>query len=238
MHIICTCMTYFLNIILADDSDDEFLPLRNNGGTMYQSASSTNFMNASMMTSMNLSMQQSMTESFASSTAKTVPSHSGIHRGGHVISEQATSQTTKVSLSFASLAVVLLHEDIMTLSSTEAALPSSVNEMREVAANFFRSLGLFGASVKGKKDVQDVRSKLNEACTRNHHRIIVAPLKMEGVVNLVDLMSVFSGYVAIGYCEIIESLRDSKPLPGTPTPECIEVSTILSDYHFINYTLL
>ncbi len=194
---------------------------------MYQSASSTNFMNASMMTSMNLSMQQSMTESFASSTAKTVPSHSGIHRGGgHVISEQATSQTTKVSLSFASLAVVLLHEDIMTLSSTEAALPSSVNEMREVAANFFRSLGLFGASVKGKKDVQDVRTKLNEACTRNHHRIIVAPLKMEGVVNLVDLMSVFSGYVAIGYCEIIESLRDSKPLPGTPMPECIEVRAI------------
>lgn len=196
---------------------------------MYQSSSSTNFMNASMMTSMNLSMQQSMTESFASSTAKTIPNHISGHRGGvggggQVISEQATSQTTKLSISFASLALVLLHEDIITLSSTDAALPSSIDEMRQVAANFFKHLGLFGASVKGKKDVQDVRAKLNEACTRNHHRAIVAPLKMEGNVSLVDLMSVFSGYVALGYCEIIESLRDSKPLSGTPTPECIEVS--------------
>jgi len=146
---------------------------------------------------------------------------------GMAASEQATAQTTKISISFASLAVVLLHEDIMTLSSAEAAVPSSVNEMREVAGNFFRHLGLFGASVKGKKDVQDVRAKLNEACTRNHHRVIVAPLKLEGIVNLVDLVSIFSGYIAIGYCEIIESLRDSKPLPGTPTPECIEVRKLV-----------
>ncbi|CAL8111003.1 unnamed protein product [Orchesella dallaii] len=206
----------------ADDSDDEFLPLRHNGGCMYQSNSSTNFMNASMMTSMNISMQQSMTESFASSTTKTVQGHPSSIRG-MVTSEQATTQTTKISITFASLAVVLLHEDIITLSSAEAALPSSVSEMREVAGNFFRHLGLFGASVKGKKDVHDVRTKLNEACTRNHHRVIVAPFKLEGIVNLVDLVSIFSGYMAIGYCEIIESLRDSKPLTGTPTPECIEV---------------
>lgn len=99
--------------------------------------------------------------------------------------------------------------------------------MRELAGSFFFRLGLFGASVKGKKDVHDVRTKLNEACTRSHHRLIVAPLKMEGVISLVDPISAFSGYVAIGYCELIESLRDSKHLSGTPCPECIEVSDLL-----------
>lgn len=111
----------------------------------------------------------------------------------------------------------------MTLSSSDGVLPSSAKEMRKVAGDFFVHLGLFGASVKGKRDVQEVRLKLNEACTRSHHRIIAAPLKLEAAMNLIDFVSVFSGYITVGYCEIIESLRDSKPFIGTPFPECIEV---------------
>lgn len=122
--------------------------------------------------------------------------------------------------------MILLHEDILTLSSKDAVLPDTLKEMREFSRNFFQSLSLFGASVKGQKDVDEVREKMNSACARSHHRIIAAPIKIDGLVKGTNNTTETHGHLTLGYCELLESLRDQKATSGTPNPECIEVGSI------------
>jgi len=135
-----------------------------------------------------------------------------------------SSEKTKFTVTFASIAVALLHQDLLILSPTETVALSSVKDMRESSRRFFQSLSLFGVTVKGKKDVNEVREKLNSACDRSHHRIIAAPVKIEGLIKGTNSDTETVGYLILGYCEIVESLKYKTPMCSTPNPECIEVA--------------
>jgi hypothetical protein len=128
------------------------------------------------------------------------------------------------------VSVLLLHEDILSLSSIDAVFPETLQQMQNCSRKFFESLYYFGATVKGEKDIAEVREKMNAACDRSHHRIIAAPLKIKGHVRSTSLTtSETSGTLAVGYFELIESLRDklATPTTSTPNPQCIEVFNYL-----------
>lgn len=70
-----------------------------------------------------------------------------------------------------SLAIVLLHEDTLTLSpETGYVTQSSLRQMEQIANEFFDKLGLFAASGYGKKDFEQARQIFLEACQLNHIR--------------------------------------------------------------------
>jgi hypothetical protein len=147
-----------------------------------------------------------------------------------------SSEKTKFTVSFASISVVLLHQDILVLSPVDGVVPATVKEMRECSRRFFQSLNLFGVTVKGKKDVTDVRDKLNSACHRSHHRLIAAPVKIEGLIKGTSNNTETTGHVTLGYCELIESLKDKIVMNGTPVPECIEVIPTSAMFIYRNKT--
>lgn len=220
----------------GDDSDEEFLPLKGRGLNMYNSTTS-NFMNASVTsnTSMNSSalMNQSMSDSLNVSAYKSAYNYS---TSGSNTQSSSGCEKTKFSLSFASVSVLLLHEDILSLSSNEAVFPETLSQMQGVARHFFQTLYYFGSSVKGEKDIAEVRDKMNGACDLSHHRLLAAPLKIKGVVKSCSTPSSLEtvGSLVVGYFELIESLKDKKGgVKGnlaTPRPECIEVLTFPKNF--------
>lgn len=114
----------------------------------------------------------------------------------------------------------------MSLSSTDAVFPDSLQKMQATSRKFFENLYYFGATVKGEKDIIEVRKKMNEACDLSHHRLIAAPLKVKGMVKgTLSGGTETSGILAAGYFEMIESIKDEKSTPSThtPNPQCIEV---------------
>lgn len=124
------------------------------------------------------------------------------------------------------MSVLLLHEDILTLSKSDAILVDSLVKMQQISRQFFQQLYYFGAAVKGEKDIAEVREKMNAACDLSHHRLIGAPLKIKGNVRSTTSSSLETfGTLAVGYFELIESLKDkgAHPTTSTPNPECIEV---------------
>lgn len=217
-------------ILLDEISDDEFQPLKSRNN-MYSSTTS-NFMNASMASNTSLTtsiMHQSMTDSLNLSTYKSAYAYTTSQ--AHNQPQQTSSnncEKTKFSLSFASVSFLLLHKDILSLSPVDGVFPDSLTQMQTVSRAFFEALYYFGATVKGEKDIAEVRDKMNGACDRSHHRVIAAPLKIKGTIRTTPTSSTETmGSLAVGYFEIIESLKgkETLPSPSTPSPSCIEVLT-------------
>lgn len=93
-----------------------------------------------------------------------------------------TAEITHFQIRLASLAIVLLHEDLLTLSTgAEATLvPSSVKHMKHTAETFFENLGPFGIAGYGNKDFENAREMFERACQLNHIRLLSAPIQIEG----------------------------------------------------------
>lgn len=93
-----------------------------------------------------------------------------------------TAEITHFQIRLASLAVVLLHEDLLTLSTgPEATLVlSSIAQMRHTAETFFDNLGPFGITGYGNKDFENAREIFEKACQLNHIRLLSAPIQIEG----------------------------------------------------------
>lgn len=72
---------------------------------------------------------------------------------------------TKFSISIAGAAIVILHEDILTLSSAMGVAPSTVRQMRNFVKEFFDNMGL--ASVSGRRQVDEIKKKLESACPKS-----------------------------------------------------------------------
>jgi len=79
-------------------------------------------------------------------------------------------EKTKFDISFSSAVVVVLHKDVVTLSTPFGLEPETVQAMRELYGLFFKELGLF--SVVGKRDVDRIRQSLNKACNKSCHRLV------------------------------------------------------------------
>lgn len=72
-----------------------------------------------------------------------------------------------------SLAIVLLHDDILTMSvdsHKSVVTKSSFKQMYRLAEDFFTKLGHFAVSGYGNKDFENARNVFLNACQLNHLR--------------------------------------------------------------------
>ncbi|KAF5283909.1 hypothetical protein FQA39_LY04729 [Lamprigera yunnana] len=178
------------------DSDENYLPMQTttSGGGLCDSTLSG--ITSSMESSLSSSMMSSVTE----------PSTRTRRRVSNIDSDP-TAEISHFKITIASLALVILHEDILTLSADhdQMLLTSSVWQMQNTSESFFSNLGIFG-----NKDFESAKSQFEKACSLNHLRLLAAPVHIEG--NETTTLSAFSvsGKLTIAKLELLECLNYGK----------------------------
>jgi autophagy-related protein 2 len=84
-----------------------------------------------------------------------------------------TAELSRFHIRLSSLAIVLLHDDILTLvveSDGSSLARSSVQQMKGISKDFFDELGLFAVTGYGSKDFQVAKEAFLKACQLNHIR--------------------------------------------------------------------
>ncbi|XP_053986087.1 autophagy-related protein 2 homolog B isoform X1 [Hylaeus volcanicus] len=199
------------------DNEDEFLPMRLPG-----SASMSN-----SVTSNNISMDGSISSSSISlkSSATNLPKQ---RKQRHSVDSGPSTETSHFHVRVSSIAIVLLHEDILTTCVDGGGLTcSSIRQMKRSAEEFFKELGLFAATGYGNKDFDKASKLLLDACHLSHIRLLAAPLVIEGKEKTMTLSSAISGTLTLASLEIVECLIDSNSsgASGTPPTEYVELLT-------------
>ncbi|KAK7872956.1 hypothetical protein R5R35_004266 [Gryllus longicercus] len=204
------------------DSEEEFLPMA--GGMSESIMSEASSMAASTCSSASSSAGKGSHRystpcaSFAQSGAFAHEPRKKAHKGGgasgHGLleSEMGVTEVSRFHLRLASLALVLLHEDVLTPCSgpgSDGSLArSSVQQMKATADNFFQGLGQFGSSSFGGKDFVAARDVFLGACHLNHIRLLAAPVVMEGSERATAQGCALSGTLTAMHLELLECLVD------------------------------
>lgn len=143
------------------DNEDEFLPMRLPGSTSMIDSIVSN----------NISMEGSISASSISSRSSVMNLSKHKHR--HSIDNDTSAETSQFHMRMSSIALVLLHEDILTPCVEGSGLTfSSIKQMRSTAKEFFRQLGMFATGGYGSKDFDKVSKLLVDACRLSHIRYI------------------------------------------------------------------
>ncbi|KYN22683.1 Autophagy-related protein 2 like protein A [Trachymyrmex cornetzi] len=197
------------------DNEDEFLPMKLAGSSSM----------CDSITSNNLSMEGSISISSISSksSATNLPRH---NRHRHNIDNDTSAETTQFHIRVSSIALVLLHEDILTPCVEQVGLTSSsIRQMRNAAKEFFRQLGTFAMGGYGSKDFDTASKLLTEACRLSHIRLLAAPLVVEGSEKTTNQFSAISGSLTLACLEVLECLVDSNNPSSyrTPSMEFVEL---------------
>jgi autophagy-related protein 2 len=93
--------------------------------------------------------------------------------GSAVLDSDPTAEVSHFHIRLSSLAVVLLHDDILTLcieSDGNSLARSSVQQMKAISKDFFDELGFFAVSGYGSKDFSTAKDAFLKACQLNHIR--------------------------------------------------------------------
>ncbi|XP_078034719.1 autophagy-related 2 isoform X1 [Augochlora pura] len=197
------------------DNEDEFLPMQLPGSSSMSDS----------ITSNNTSMDGSMSTSKSSVTNT---SKQRKHR--HSVDNGSSVDTFHFRVRVSSIAVILLHEDILTTCVDGGGLTcSSIQQMKNSADEFFKQLGMFAVGGYGNKDFDKASKLLLDACHLSHIRLLAAPLVMEGREKTITLSSVISGTLTLASLEIVECLIDSNNsnVNGTPQVEYVELLTFV-----------
>ncbi|XP_029036559.2 autophagy-related protein 2 homolog B [Osmia bicornis bicornis] len=203
------------------DNEDEFLPMRLPGSTSMSDS----------ITSNNVSMDGSISASSISlkSSSTNLPKQQK-HR--HSVDNSMSAETSHFHVRVSSIAVVLLHEDILTTCVEGGGLTcSSIQQMKNSAEEFFKQLGMFAAGGYGNKDFDKASKVLLDACHLSHIRLLAAPLVIEGREKTTTLLSSVSGTLTLASLEIVECLIDSNSTctNGTPPTEYVELLTFAKE---------
>ncbi|XP_043255081.1 autophagy-related protein 2 homolog A [Colletes gigas] len=199
------------------DNEDVFLPMRLPGSTSMSDSIASN----------NISMDGSISSSSTSlkSSAINVPKQRK-HR--YSVDNSLPVEIFPFHVRVSSIAIILLHEDILTTCVDGGGLTcSSIRQMKNSAEEFFKQLGMFAATGYGNKDFDKASKLLLDACHLSHIRLLAAPLVIDGKENTTTETSVTSGTLTLASLEIIECLIDSNSSGGngTPTTEYVELLT-------------
>jgi autophagy-related protein 2 len=93
--------------------------------------------------------------------------------GSSALDLDPTAEVSHFHVRLSSLAIVLLHDDILTLcveSDGSSLARSSVQQMKAVAKDFFDELGFFAVAGYGNKDFNEAKDAFLKACQLNHMR--------------------------------------------------------------------
>ncbi|XP_012255190.2 autophagy-related protein 2 homolog A [Athalia rosae] len=215
------------------DNEDEFLPMRL-PGIMSTSDS---------ITSNNTSMEGSISASSISSKS----SASNVHKPQkhrQSIDVDPTAEIFQFHTRLSSIAIILLHEDILTSSIEGSGLTkASVSQMKSAADEFFAKLGIFAVTGYGNKDFEKASKLFVEACQLSHIRLLAAPLVLEGNEKTTAQASTISGNLSLASLEILECLIDSNG-PNSKKIQSVEYiellgfpkDTLPNNYSFANKT--
>nr|CAI5847822.1 unnamed protein product [Callosobruchus analis] len=186
---------------VLDDSDSEenFLPLRNNVNGMYDSTLSG--ISSSMESSLNSSMTSSLTEQ----TSRT-------KRRLNNIESDPSAEISHFQIRMASLALVLLHEDLLVqpVEGDHILAPSSVQQMQQTVDEFFTKLGHCVPTAYGHNDFENVKAVFDKACTRSHLRLLAAPVQAEGDEKTTLSAFAITGQVSIAKLQLLECLDNTR----------------------------
>lgn len=86
--------------------------------------------------------------------------------------DDSLEETTYFKLRLHSLAIIILHDDILTQSvdGSGAMASISVQQMKSQAEKFFNDLGIFHIGGGIDRDLQVAHEKLSATCKANHLR--------------------------------------------------------------------
>ncbi|CAH0551837.1 unnamed protein product [Brassicogethes aeneus] len=148
------------------DTEENFLPIKNATG-----------MCGSTFSGHSSSMESSLTSSMASSMTENT------HRTRKRMSNIDTDPRTEIShfqIRLVSMALVLVHEDVLIQSSgNEVLVQSSVKQMQKISADFFEAACDVILSAYGAAHFQDAENVLDRACSVNHLRLLAVPVQVE-----------------------------------------------------------
>ncbi|RZC41089.1 autophagy-related protein 2 A -like protein, partial [Asbolus verrucosus] len=158
----------------GSDIDENFTPLAGHSGGLHESAMS----GASTM------------ESSLSSMKK--------------IDIDPTAEISRFDIHLSSLAVVLLHEDLLTESLGDKCglVASSVKQMQSTVHDFFKN----SSEVFLSKDLKSINATLDKGCQLNHIRLLGAPLHLEADEKTTSTAFSISGYLEASKLELTECL--------------------------------
>ncbi|CAK9813594.1 Autophagy-related protein 2 homolog B [Anthophora quadrimaculata] len=199
------------------DNEDVFLPMRPPGSTSMSDS----------VTSNNVSMDRSTLYSSISlkNSATNLPKQ---QKNWHSVDNSPSAETSHFHVRVSSIAVILLHEDILTTRVERGGLTcSSIQQMKNLADNFFKQLGMFAAGGYGNKDFDKASKILLDACHLSHIRLLAAPLIIEGREKNTTLSSSVSGTLTLASLEVVECLIDSNNSNANVVPptEFVELLT-------------
>ncbi|KAJ8924233.1 hypothetical protein NQ315_007024 [Exocentrus adspersus] len=151
------------------DTDDNFLPMKGASSGMYDSTLSG--VSSSMDSSTNSSILSSATEQ----SQRT-------RRRMNNIETDPTAEISYFQIRLASLALVLLQEDILVkpVDSDHILAASSVHQMQQTAQHFFDNIGQVVITAYGVKGFETTKPAFENACSLNHLRLLAAPIQIEG----------------------------------------------------------
>ena len=192
------------------------------------------------LTSNNTSMDGSISASSISSKSS-VTNLSRHHKYRQSIDTDPSAETSQFHIRVSSIAMVLLHEDILTLCTKGLSLTlASTKQMEATAEDFFKKLEVFASGGYGNKDFDKASKMFVEACQLSHIRILAAPLVVEASEKTTAQASAISGSLSLASLEVVECLVDSSSnSQGTPTTEFVELLTFpkeSSSFGFTNKT--
>ncbi|XP_069689778.1 autophagy-related protein 2 homolog B isoform X2 [Periplaneta americana] len=232
-----------------DDSDEEFLPMQ--GAGMSESVlSDTTSMEGSVSSTISSSSSTSKSGSVATSplnrfsgsnlTGLPIAQNSSFHQniqnrvrkksqkenGASAADSDPTAEVSHFHIRLSSLAIVLLHDDILTLcveSDGSSLARSSVQQMKTISRDFFEELGHFAVTGYGNKDFNMAKDVYVNACQLNHIRLLAAPVIMEGNEKKTSHASSVSGTMTSASLEVLECLVDKKTPSQTASVEYVEL---------------
>ncbi|CAG9820878.1 unnamed protein product [Phaedon cochleariae] len=191
------------------DTEENFLPMKNTVSAMYDSSLS--------------GVYSSMESSVSSSMASSVTEHTNrTRRRLNNLDSDPTAEISHFQIRFASLALILLHEDLLIqpVESGQLLVSSSVHQMQQTVEKFFSNLGHFVLTAYGNKDFENAKDIFNKACSLNHLRLLAAPIQIEGDEKTTNSAFSVSGHLTASKLEVFECLYN--------TPECaVEIISIL-----------
>ncbi|XP_008558251.1 autophagy-related protein 2 homolog B [Microplitis demolitor] len=195
------------------DNEDEFLPMKLPGGM------------SDSQTTNNISMDESISASSISSKSS-VTNVTKPHKHRANADTDPTAETSQFHVRVSSIAVILLHEDILTTGIESRGLTcASTEQMKNAAEEFFNKLGIFAADGYGNKNFDKAAKIFLDACRLSHIRLLAAPLVVEGSEKTTPQASAIAGSLTLATLEIVECLVDTSNNSETPKVEYVELLT-------------
>ncbi|XP_060533459.1 autophagy-related protein 2 homolog B isoform X2 [Cylas formicarius] len=184
-----------------DDSTGEYIPMKEAASGMYDST----------LSGVSSSMESSFSSSMVSSA--TDQSHHSRRRVSNIDTDP-TAEISRFHIRLVSLAVVLLHEDILSVSTDSKQV--LVRQMQKTVEKFFNNIDYTTFSGYVGKDFNEMNSSFGKACRLSHLRLLAAPIQVEADEKTTNSSFSISGQMTAAKVQLLECLYNCEKVKYIP----------------------